>query len=67
MYTLEIEYASDELLKAIQAMVQENALYSCEFRVGSYHNSVTVGCKDYESLRRLIGVIDEIKFFENDC
>lgn len=55
-----------ELIKAAQAMMQENRAYSICVDYDEYYCTLTVGCLDYESFRWLVSIMDETRFFEKE-
>jgi hypothetical protein len=60
MYTLKIEQASNQIVKMIQAIVQENRLwdYSIEIDVQSISATVRLSTPSLKELWRLVDTID---------
>jgi len=60
MYTLKIEQASNQIVKMIQAIVQENRLwnYSIEIDVQSIFATVRLSTPSLKELWRLVDAID---------
>lgn len=63
MYTLIVEFASNELMKAAQAIIQENKKYSYEFQLGTT-NRVTIGTSNIKELKRLVDIIESEDFMK---
>lgn len=67
MYTLKIEYPSNDLIKAIQAFIQENKAWMYEFQSNVYNqcSTITVGTRNVKELKRLVDIMNSEDFMKN--
>jgi hypothetical protein len=66
MYTLKIESVNNEFLHAVQALVQENKLWSLEFEYSIYSTTVTLSTMSIRELKHLVDIIESEKFMKED-
>ncbi len=66
MYTLKIESVNNEFLHAVQALIQENKLWSYEFLYSTYSTAVTLSTMSVRELKRLVDIL-ESEDFMHDC
>ena len=67
MYTLKIEYTSNDLIKVIQAFIQENKAWMYEFQSNVYNqcSTITVGTRNVKELKRLVDIMNSEDFMKN--
>ena len=67
MYTLKIEYPSYDLMKTVQAFIQENKAWMHEFQSNVYNqcSTITVGTRDVKELKRLVDIMTSEDFMRN--
>ena len=63
MYTLKVESVNQEFLRTVQALIQENRLWSCEMEIGLYNTTVSVSTMSLRELKRLVDIL-ELEDFE---
>jgi len=66
MYTLKIESVNNEFLHAVQALVQENKLWSLEFEYSICSTTVTLSTMSIRELKHLVDIIESEKFMKED-
>lgn len=66
MYTLKIESVNNEFLHAVQALVQENKLWSYEFEYSAYSTTVTLSTMSVRALKHLVDILESEKFMQED-
>jgi hypothetical protein len=66
MYTLKIESVNNELLHAVQALVQENKLWSLEFEHSIYSTTVTLSTMSVRELKHLVDILESEQFIKED-
>ena len=67
MYTLKIEYPSYDLMKAIQAFIQEKNVWVYEFQSNVYNqcSTITVSTRNIKELKCLVDIIDSEDFMKD--
>lgn len=68
MYTLKIEYPSYDLMKAIQAFIQEKKnvwVYEFESNVNNHCTTITVSTRNIKELKCLVDIIDSEDFMKH--
>ena len=68
MYTLKIEYSSYDLMKAIQAFIQEKKnVWVYEFQSNVYNqcSTITVSTRNIKELKCLVDIIDSEDFMKD--
>jgi len=67
MYTLKIEYPSYDLMKAIQAFIQEKNVWVYEFQSNVYNHctTITVSTRNIKELKCLVDIIDSEDFMKD--
>ena len=66
MYTLKIESVNNEFLHAVQALVQENKLWSYEFNFGEFGTEITLSTMSIRALKHLVDILESEKFMQED-
>jgi hypothetical protein len=66
MYTLKIESVNNEFLHAVQALVQENRLWSLEFEHSIYSTTVTLSTMSVRELKHLVDILESEQFIKED-
>ena len=66
MYTLKIESVNNEFLQAVQALVQENGLWSLEVEVSIYSTTVTLSTMSVRELKHLVDILESEQFIKED-
>lgn len=66
MYTLKIESVNNEFLHAVQALVQENILWSLEFEHSIYSTTVTLSTMSVRELKHLVDILESEQFIKED-
>jgi len=71
MYTLKIESVNNEFLHAVQALVQENKLWSLEFEYSICSTTVTISTMSIRAmsireLKHLVDIIESEQFIKED-
>lgn len=66
MYTLKIESVNQEFLRVVQALIQENRLWSYEMEIGLYNTTVSVSTMSLKELKRLVDILESEEFMR-DC
>ena len=66
MYILKIESVNNEFLHAVQALVQENKLWSVDFEYSTYSTTVTLSTMSVRALKHLVDILESEKFMQED-
>jgi hypothetical protein len=66
MYTLKIESVNNEFLHAVQALVQENRLWSLEVEASIYSTTVTLSTMSIRELKHLVDILESEQFIKED-
>lgn len=66
MYTPRIEHShSKEVLKAVQAVIQENDAWTYEVWTGTWAYEISVSTPDIRELKRLVDILESDEFMKN--
>jgi hypothetical protein len=66
MYTLKIESVNNEFLHAVQALVQENGLWSLDVECSIYSTTVTISTMSVRELKHLVDILESEQFMKED-
>ena len=66
MYTLKVDLVNDQFVRAAQALIQENGLWSYSIEVGIHSTSLTIGTMSIRELKRFVDLVESEEFMR-DC
>lgn len=64
MYTLKIESVDNGFLKASQALIQENKLWTYDIDTGPYSTTLKLSTMSIRELKRLVDMLESEEFMD---